>query len=59
MCDGGVRRSFLSMARSVRRDVQGGWGRVTARGIERRAIFADEPFLGLLAAMQDGQRMPG
>ena len=47
------------MARSVRRDVQGGWGRVTARGIERRAIFADEPFLGLLAAMQDGQRMPG
>jgi len=29
------------MARPVRVDVAGGWYHVTARGIERRAIFAD------------------
>ena len=43
------------MARPVRVDVKGGWYHVTARGIERRTIFADvrdhEHFLELLAAM--------
>ena len=29
------------MARPVRVDVEGGWYHVTARGIERRAIFED------------------
>ena len=43
------------MARPVRVDVEGGWYHVTARGIERRAIFVDERdhehFLELLPAM--------
>jgi len=43
------------MARPVRVDVEGGWYHVTARGIERRAIFVDtrdhEHFLELLATM--------
>ena len=43
------------MARPVRVDVEGGWYHVTARGIERRAIFEDvrdhEHFLELLPAM--------
>ena len=43
------------MARPVRVDVVGGWYHVTARGIERRAIFADgrdhEHFLELLPEM--------
>ena len=43
------------MARPVRVDVEGGWYHVTARGIERRAIFGDgrdhEHFLELLGAM--------
>ena len=43
------------MARPVRVDVEGGWYHVTARGIERRAIFGDvrdhEHFLELLPAM--------
>ena len=30
------------MARPVRVDVANGWYHITARGIERRAIFADE-----------------
>lgn len=43
------------MARPVRVDVNGGWYHVTARGIERRAIFEDvrdhEHFRELLPAM--------
>ena len=43
------------MARPVRVDVEGGWYHVTARGIERRAIFADvrdhDHFIELLPAM--------
>jgi hypothetical protein len=30
------------MARPIRIDVKGGWYHVTARGIERRAIFEDD-----------------
>ena len=45
------------MARPVRVDVAGGWYHVTARGIERRAIFADgrdhEHFLELLPGMAE------
>jgi len=45
------------MARPVRVDVAGGWYHVTARGIERRAIFADgrdhEHFLELLPEMAE------
>lgn len=45
------------MARPVRIDVKGGWYHVTARGIERRAIFEDkrdhEHFLELLSAMRE------
>jgi REP element-mobilizing transposase RayT len=45
------------MARPVRVDVKGGWYHVTARGIERRAIFADgrdhEHFLELLPEMAE------
>jgi putative transposase len=43
------------MSRPLRIDVEGGWYHVTARGIERRAIFQEvrdyEHFLGLLEEM--------
>jgi len=43
------------MARPVRVNVEGGWYHVTARGIERRAIFEDgrdhKHFLELLSAL--------
>jgi REP element-mobilizing transposase RayT len=43
------------MARPVRVDVEGGWYHVTARGTERRVIFADvrdhEHFLELVSAL--------
>lgn len=43
------------MARAIRVDIRGGWYHVTARGIERRAIFEDareyEHFLELLEEM--------
>ena len=45
------------MARPVRVDVAGGWYHVTARGIERRAIFDDvrdhEHFIELIAEMSE------
>ena len=45
------------MARPVRVDVAGGWYHVTARGIERRAIFDDvrdhEHFIELIADMSE------
>jgi len=45
------------MARPVRVDVAGGWYHVTARGIERRAIFEGvrdhEHFLELIAEMSE------
>ena len=45
------------MARPVRVDVEGGWYHVTARGIERRAIFEDgreyEHFVELLPEMSE------
>ena len=45
------------MARPVRVDVANGWYHITARGIERRAIFADERdhihFLELLPALRE------
>ena len=45
------------MARPVRVNVAGGWYHVTARGIERRAIFEDgrdhKHFLELLSAMTE------
>ena len=45
------------MARPVRVNVEGGWYHVTARGIERRAIFEDgrdhKHFLELLSSMAE------
>ena len=54
---GGRCDRHLGMARPVRVNVEGGWYHVTARGIERRAIFDgardQEHLLDLLAAMRE------